>query len=118
MTERPTSAASVCGLPRATMVEWLRATCERQGVPVVVRDPSVVTQVAALLGHAAAAPSVRRDETIRRATRDRSQPPPRLNPVDVQHSRAGAAGSDDGVIEDGLHYRLPTVQPEGLPLGA
>lgn len=30
---------------------WLTASCERQGVPVTIRDPGVITQVATLLGH-------------------------------------------------------------------
>lgn len=35
---------------RAEFTAWLTASCERQGVPVRVTDPAVMTQVAALLG--------------------------------------------------------------------
>ncbi len=118
MPEQPTGAVSGCGLPCAQMVEWLRASCERQGVPVVVRDPSVVAQVAALLGQTAAVRRRGRDETIRSAARDGSQPPLRLNPVDIHGTRPGAAGSNDDMIKNGLHDSLPAVQPEGLPLRA
>ncbi len=37
--------------PEAIM-EWLQASCAAQGVPVVIRDHAVISQVAALLGHA------------------------------------------------------------------
>ena len=36
---------------REELTAWLTASCERQGVPVTVSDPSVIAQVAALLGH-------------------------------------------------------------------
>jgi hypothetical protein len=31
-------------------ITWLTASCERQGVPVTITDPTVITQVATLLG--------------------------------------------------------------------
>lgn len=35
---------------RAEFAAWLRASCERQGVPLTITDPTVITQVATLLG--------------------------------------------------------------------
>lgn len=35
---------------RAEFTAWLAASCERQGVPVTVTDPAVITQVATLVG--------------------------------------------------------------------
>lgn len=35
---------------RAEFTAWLTASCERQGVPVSIADPAVITQVVALLG--------------------------------------------------------------------
>jgi hypothetical protein len=31
-------------------ITWLTVSCERQGVPVTVTDPTVIAQVATLLG--------------------------------------------------------------------
>lgn len=116
MPEQQAGPAAGYGLPPASVTAWLRASCERQGVPVLVRDPAVLAQVAALLGrHPVSRP---RTEPNRRASRDRSQPPLGPDTVDVHGSGPRAPGSDDGVIEDGLHDGLPAVQPEGLPLGA
>lgn len=35
---------------RAELLAWLTASCARQGVPVVISDPGVIAQAAALLG--------------------------------------------------------------------
>lgn len=35
---------------RAEFTAWLTASCERQGLPLRVTDPTVMTQVATLLG--------------------------------------------------------------------
>lgn len=34
----------------AEFTAWLRASCERQGVPVTVTDPAVIAQVVTLAG--------------------------------------------------------------------
>lgn len=34
------------------ILEWLQTSCAAQGVPVVIRDHGLISQVAALLGHA------------------------------------------------------------------
>ncbi|UGT90718.1 hypothetical protein LTS72_20985 [Mycobacterium ostraviense] len=35
---------------RAEFIAWLRASCERQNLPVTVSDPTVIARVATLLG--------------------------------------------------------------------
>lgn len=35
--------------PRAVVAEWVESSCALQGVPVKLRDPEVIRQVAALL---------------------------------------------------------------------
>lgn len=37
------------GFTPAQVEEWVRGSCERQGVPVVVTDPEVVCRVVVLL---------------------------------------------------------------------
>ncbi len=50
---------------------WLTASCERQGVPVTIHDPGVITQVATLLGPAYSTGSgrVRIPESARKGRR-------------------------------------------------
>lgn len=43
-------AATLSGYPVEVLRQWLAASCEAQGVPVVVRDPRIVSDVAVLLG--------------------------------------------------------------------
>lgn len=50
MVNRSGPAATLSGYPVELLREWLRTSCEAQGVPVVVRDAQVVANVAALLG--------------------------------------------------------------------
>jgi len=49
MSPRPAPQSTDALTPQAVS-EWLRASCERQNLPVTIRDPSVVAQVATLLG--------------------------------------------------------------------
>lgn len=35
---------------RAEFTAWLTASCERQGIPLMITDPAVITQVATLMG--------------------------------------------------------------------
>ncbi|WP_100467002.1 hypothetical protein [Mycobacteroides abscessus] len=35
---------------RTEFTAWLTASCERQGVPVTITDPTVITQIATLIG--------------------------------------------------------------------
>lgn len=41
---------------RGEFTAWLTASCQSQGVPVIISDPSVIEQVAVLLGQ----PDIRR----------------------------------------------------------
>jgi len=50
MVNRAGPAATLSGYPVELLREWLRTSCEAQGVPVVVRDARVVANVAVLLG--------------------------------------------------------------------
>ena len=50
MVNRSGPAATLSGYPVDVLLDWLRASCEAQGVPVVVRDAQVVANVAMLLG--------------------------------------------------------------------
>lgn len=49
----------------AEFTAWLTASCERQGVPVTVTDPAVMTKVATLLGACTQQPR-RRDRPAQR----------------------------------------------------
>jgi len=53
--------------------EWLTASCSAQGVPVTIRDPGLIAQVATLLGH-----HHRMERTTGRNTADR----PRISAAD------------------------------------
>lgn len=54
-----------------TIMEWLQASCAAQGVPVVIRDHAVISQVATLLGnvdtHPACTPDNRKTAPATRA---------------------------------------------------
>lgn len=50
MVSRAGPAATLSGYPVELLREWLRTSCEAQGVPVAVRDAQVVANVAVLLG--------------------------------------------------------------------
>lgn len=50
MVTRSGPAATLSGYPLDVLLDWLRASCEAQGVPVAVRDARVVANVAVLLG--------------------------------------------------------------------
>jgi hypothetical protein len=50
MVNRSGPAATLSGYPVELLREWLRTSCEAQGVPLAVRDARVVANVAVLLG--------------------------------------------------------------------
>ena len=86
------------GVSPGEVAAWLAASCAEQGLSVVVTDPRVLADVAALLA-AQAAPG-----SARSAGRGRpvgaSDPPDGSDPAGVQGSAAGLARVDDGVVED------------------
>lgn len=84
------SAAQVAG--------WVARSCAAQGVPVLVRDPLVVAQVAALLGARPAPGPARRAH--RAGVASASEPPDGVDAVEVHGAGAGPGWGDDGVVED------------------
>lgn len=83
---------------RAEMLDWLQASCHRQGVPVTVHDPGVIAQVAALFGQTP------RPAERRRAMR-LSSPPRRSTTIDVPQTASGNTDIDDSatpnIVQDG-----------------
>lgn len=87
------------GLNPQDVAAWVERSCAAQGVPVHVRDPLVVEQVRVLLTGRAGRPATARQRG-RSAQAERSQPPDRLDAVEVEVLDAGGAGADDSVVED------------------
>jgi hypothetical protein len=81
------------GVSAEDVAAWLAASCAEQGVLVLVTDPHVLADVAALLS--AAPGSAERGRAVRR-----SDPPNRSDPARVEGSAALLPGVDDGVVED------------------
>lgn len=79
------------GVSAEDVAAWLAASCAEQGVPVVITDPRVLADVAALLSAVPGAAG--------RAVRP-SDPPDRSDPARVEGSAARLSGVDDGVVED------------------
>lgn len=77
---------------------WLAASCAEQGLSVVVTDPHVLADVAALLA-ARAVPGSARSAGRGRPVRV-SDPPDGSDPAGVKGTTAGLAGFDDGVVEE------------------
>lgn len=50
---------------RAEFTAWLTASCERQGVPVTITDPIVITQVITLFGTRTQPPCRRKRVEVR-----------------------------------------------------
>lgn len=50
VTQPAPEPLTLSGYPVDVLQQWLRASCDAQGVPVVVRDARVVADVAVLLG--------------------------------------------------------------------
>jgi len=92
MSPRPAPQSTNALTPQAVS-EWLRASCERQNLPVTIRDPSVVAQVATLLGK----PSTRASgkQPARGAPR-----PPGLPTVDDATTDLEGAGHDATADKD------------------
>jgi hypothetical protein len=80
---------------------WVHASCEEQGVPVVVRDPVVLAAVAVLVSGRAVPPGSR--SRVRRDRPAGSESPDRPHPGGLDAAGSGCAGADDGVVEHGGH---------------
>jgi len=84
------------GLSREELAEFVARSCERQGVPVKVTDAAVVGRMAALLGAGADGGGAKPAP----AAPARSELPDDLDAVRVEHSGAGCAGTDHGMVDD------------------
>jgi hypothetical protein len=82
------------GVSAEDVAAWLAASCAEQGVPVLVTDPRVLADVAALLSAAPGLPG-RGARSVRL-----SDAPDRSDPARVEGSAALLPGVDDGVVED------------------
>ena len=100
-----------------TVRAWLEASCAAQGVPVVVTDAVVLSQVAVLV-------SGRGGRRTRQAQRapvphlPRSEPPVGLYAGRVQAACTGSAWGDDGMLQEGGDDGMLTVQVQVRPLSA
>ena len=82
------------GVSAEDVAAWLAASCAEQGVPVLVTDPRVLADVAALLSAAPGSPG-RRARSVKPL-----DPPDRSDSARVEGSAALLPGVDDGVVED------------------
>ena len=104
-------------MPQEVVRRWLIESCAAQGVPVLVGDPRVLSEVAALIGGVGG----RRPRQAKRApasTLPPSEPPNRLDSARVQTASTVGAGSNDGVLEDRTDHGVLTVEVQARPLGA
>ena len=79
------------GVSAADVAAWLAASCAAQGVPVLVTDPRVLADVAALLS------GVPRSA---KSTVQPSDPPDRADPAWVERPAAWLPGVNESVVED------------------
>ena len=79
------------GVSAEDVAAWLATSCAAQGVPVLVTDPGVLADVAALL---CGVPG-----SAGRAVQP-STPPDRSDPAGVKGSAAGLSGVDECVVEN------------------
>lgn len=86
---------------------WLKASCDSQGVPVVVRDPGIVQQVTTLLGR-----------TTVKGRRSRSQSPLGVDTADVEPATTSRSGSDGHVVDNGPDDGLAPVKTQRVPFAA
>lgn len=100
----------------AQVAGWVARSCAAQGGPVLVRDPLVVAQVAALLGAHAAPGRARRAR--RAGVASGSEPPDGVDAVEVHGAGAGPGWGDDGVVEDRGDDGGLTGQGQRRPRGA
>lgn len=81
---------------RDTVLSWLIASCDLQGVPVVVSDAGIVGRVGVLLGGRGAAGASRSGDRSAR----RSAAPAGNDSARIDRPGAGGSGLDGGVVED------------------
>ena len=91
------------GLTDDEVRAWLRDSCARQGVPVVVVDRDALRKAGVLLGRQASVSS---------------DAPDRLNSIGVEEVPTAQSGSHDGVVEEDLDDRALAAEWEVPPLTA
>ncbi len=76
-------------VPADRLRSWVEASTGAQGLPLKVTDPATVERVSALLSGGVPRPAQARGARARDAARRRSEPPDRLDSVDVEALPAG-----------------------------
>jgi hypothetical protein len=94
----------MCRLSDAEVWAWVQASCAEQKLQPLVTDPTTVRRVAVLI--------------LGRDVPFLSDPPDRSNAIGVEAVEAASAGTNDGVVHDGLHDGPLAGQWEGGPLSA
>jgi hypothetical protein len=105
-------------LSRDEIAAWVAQSCAASGVSVKVTDPTVVRRVGVLLGGAADGPGAQPRSGSARAIAARSVAPHDGHAGGVQHPGSGGAGSDHGVVDQGLDDGVLPGQVQGLPASA
>lgn len=82
---------------------WIAASCEAQGLPVMVTAPGVVSMVSVLLTGRANPPATQRGSAGPAGRPPVSEPPHGHHSGGLDASGSGAARSNHGMIEDGCH---------------
>jgi len=95
------------------LTAWVAASCQDQGVPLHVTDPTVLRQVVTLVNPRGGGDGER--GRVADPTRATSQQPLGRDPVGVQGAAAGLAGSDDRVVKDRGNDRGLSVQVQLRP---
>ena len=99
---------------RDAVRSWLEASCAAQGIPVVVTDAGVVSQVRLLLAGRDAAGA----RGAGPAAPARSVAPRRNDPGRVHAAGSRNAGTDGGVVEYGSDNRGLSGQVQAGPTGS
>lgn len=79
----PTGDGDHAGVGRSDLLSWLTASCTRQGVPMVISDPSLIAQAATLLGGSPASEPAAQSSLVPDALPTATPDPP------ARHGRSG-----------------------------
>lgn len=109
-------------VPAEVVRAWLVASCEAQGVAVVVADPKVLASVAVLVSGRGAGVGGATRGPLAGAGRARPAPLPDSDSPDRFHSGwvqalgSKDSGGDDGMVQDCSDHGVLTVEVEVAPL--
>jgi hypothetical protein len=103
MTGQPTTPSASAPAGEA-FIAWLTASCQRQGVPVTIRDPGIIAQVATLVGRTDRAVGTRGGGPLPAAasTPDAQTQPTSRCGDSVSTSAGSLRGEESGSEHDGL----------------